>query len=101
MLLNTSEFACKREDSGSGKTSADIITINVRPLMTKLHFIIIYFVTDSLTAYWQLSVFLQSPNVILPRRNVCLEAFAATEFNANFLGRQPHQDVKVFWPFGK
>jgi len=47
MLLNTSEFACKWEDSGSGTTSPDI-TINVRPLIMKLHFII-YFVTDPLT----------------------------------------------------
>jgi len=28
-----------------------------------------------------------------------LEAFAVTEFNEMFLGRQPLQDVKVFWRF--
>jgi len=49
MLLNTSESACKREDSGSGTTSADT-TISVSPLITKLHFTITKFVTDPLTA---------------------------------------------------
>ena len=90
--VNTSEFAYKREDSGSGTTSADI-TINVSPLITKLHFIIIYFVTDPLTAYWQLSGFiLESPTpLIIPRLNVSLEAFAAAEFNEIFSARQPRQ----------
>ena len=50
MLLNTSEFACKRDDSSSGTTSADIRKSMLSPLITKLHFIIIYFVTDPLTA---------------------------------------------------
>jgi len=50
MLLNTSEFTYITEDSGSGTTSADIITINVSPLIKQLHFTIIYFVTDPLTA---------------------------------------------------
>ena len=48
ILLNTSEFACKHEDSGSGTTSVGIITISVSPLITKLHFVIIYAVTDPL-----------------------------------------------------
>jgi len=54
MLLNTSAFACKREDSCSGMTSADIITIIVSSVITKLHFVFNYFVTDPLTAYWQI-----------------------------------------------
>ena len=48
ILLSTSEFVCKHENSGSGTTSAGIITIIVSPLITKLHLVIIYAVTDPL-----------------------------------------------------
>jgi hypothetical protein len=34
---------------------------------------------------------LESPTLIIPRRNVSLEDFAATEFNEIFSGRQPRQ----------
>jgi len=50
MLLNTFGFACTGEDSGSGTASPDVITINLITLITKLHFIVIYFVTDPLAA---------------------------------------------------
>jgi hypothetical protein len=31
--------------------------------------------------------------------DICLEAFAATEFNEIFSGREPREDVKVFLTF--
>jgi len=39
-------LACTGKDSGLRTTSADTIIINVIPLITKLHFIVIYFATD-------------------------------------------------------
>jgi hypothetical protein len=96
MLLNTSELACKREDSDCGSTSADIITINVSPVITKLHFII--------TCLWLIPLqpidISESPTLIIRDRNVSLEDFAVTEFNEIFLGRKEGQNVKGFRRFG-
>ena len=41
------------------------------------------------------------PTPVMRCHNVSPEALAATEFNQIFSGRQPRQDVKFFWRFGK
>jgi fumarate reductase subunit C len=71
-----SESACRRELSGSGTTSA-IITINVIPLITKLHFIVVYFVPDPHSLVASISVTTVVSTLVIRCRNAAL---AATEF---------------------
>ena len=110
--MKTSEFSCIHKDSGSGTTSAGIITISVNPLITKLHFVIIYAVTDPLQpdGNYQCSSWSYPPSsyliVFKPSRRQNSMKFSGADIRvrmsrpSDVSGITPSPIFRVCWWFG-